>query len=140
MNFPLSYLRDFAARYAAAWCSQNPAAVAAFFSPNGSLRINDAAPVVGRAALADAARGFMTAFPDLHVVLDELVQQGERIEFHWTLTGTNTAPGGSGHRVCISGFEEWTFSEEGLVARSLGHFDAADYQHQLAHGLSEPAS
>src|SRR5579872_4016577 len=30
-------LRDFATRYTAAWCSQNPANVAAFFSDEGSL-------------------------------------------------------------------------------------------------------
>jgi len=28
-------LRDFAARYAAAWCSQNPQSVASFYAPNG---------------------------------------------------------------------------------------------------------
>jgi hypothetical protein len=33
-------VQDFARRYTAAWCSQNAASVAAFFSPDGSLIIN----------------------------------------------------------------------------------------------------
>src|SRR5258706_6979386 len=66
-------LRDFAARYSAAWCSQNPEAVASFFSTNGSLKINDAAPSVGRHALSEAARSFMTAFPDLKISMNDLI-------------------------------------------------------------------
>jgi hypothetical protein len=39
---------DFARRYAAEWCSQNPESVAAFFAENGSLMVNDGAAAVGR--------------------------------------------------------------------------------------------
>lgn len=45
-------LTEFAARYTAAWCSQDPASVAAFFSPGGSLRVNDGPPALGREAIA----------------------------------------------------------------------------------------
>ena len=136
MPLSLAQLRDFATRYTAAWCSQNPEAVAAFFSPNGSLTINDGAPSVGRTAIADAARSFMTVFPDLQVFLDDLKQSGSRFEFHWTLTGTNTGPGGTGQKVRISGFEEWKFGADGLIEDSLGHFDPAEYARQLQHGIS----
>ncbi len=51
--------------------------------------------------------------------------------YAWTLTGTHTGPGGTGRRVRISGHEEWTFDTDGLIAHSLGFFDAADYQRQL---------
>lgn len=137
MNLELPYLRDFANRYANAWGTQNPAAVAAFFAPNGSLTINDGPPSVGRAAIVEAARGFMDAFPDMRVVMDNVAVEGEVVEFHWTLSGTNTGPGGTGNRVRISGYEEWVFSNEGLVAKSLGHFDAAEYQRQIEGG-SQP--
>ena len=71
-------LRDFAERYPAAWCSQAPASVAAFFSPQGSLSVNGGAAAVGRIAISEVAQGFMTAFPDLEVLLDEVVLEGER--------------------------------------------------------------
>jgi len=128
-------LRDFAARYTAAWCSQNPEAVASFFSTNGSLKINDAAPSVGRPALTEAARTFMTAFPDLKISMNDLISRGSRVEYHWTLEGTNTGPGGTGKRVHITGYEEWKFGADGLIEDSLGHFDATDYERQLQHGF-----
>src|SRR5690349_21044573 len=111
-------LRDFASRYTAAWCSQDAASVAAFFSPNGSLTINDGTPSVGRAAIADAAQSFMTAFPDLRVIMERIIDRGDCAEYHWTLIGTNTGPGGTGNRVRISGFESWRFGPDGLIAES----------------------
>lgn len=132
----MELLREFATRYAAAWCSQNAASVAAFFSPEGSLRINDGAPSVGRAAITKAAQDFMTAFPDMRVVMDDVLVKGDRVEFHWTLSGTNTGPRGTGHRVRISGFESWQIGADGLIATSIGSFDGAEYRRQLEQGVS----
>ena len=134
----MELLREFATRYAAAWCSQNAASVAAFFSPEGSLRINDGAPSVGRGAITKAAQDFMAAFPDMRVVMDDVRVKGNRIEFHWTLIGTNTGPGGTGHRVRISGFESWQIGADGLIAVSIGSFDGAEYQRQLERGATTP--
>jgi len=127
-------LHDFAARYTAAWCSQNAASVAEFFAEDGSLTINEGTPAVGRAAITASAQGFMTAFPDLVVVMDSLVEDGSRTRYHWTLTGTNTGPGGTGRTVRVSGYEEWRIGPDGLIAESLGHFDAAEYDRQLKGG------
>jgi hypothetical protein len=129
-----AYLRDFAICYAAAWCSQNPESVAALYAPSASLTINSGTPAIGRAAITESARAFMSTFPDMVVVFDELAIASPSIEFHWTLTGTNAGPGGTGHRVHISGFESWQFGSDGLIAKSLGNFDAEEYQHQLDHG------
>lgn len=127
------FLADFAQRYTAAWCSQRAASVAAFYSPTGSLVINDGEPAVGRAAIAAAAQSFMTAFPDLKVLMDDarLCRAFEAV-YRWTLTGTHSGPGGTGRRVRISGFEEWRFGADGLIEKSLGRFDAADYERQLS--------
>ena len=127
-------LREFARRYTAAWCSQDAARVAAFFSPSGSLAINGGASAVGRSAVTAVAQGFMTAFPDLEITMDDLLDQGETVMYKWTLLGANTGSGGTGKRVRIRGFEEWRIGGDGLVAESLGHFDAAEYQRQLEHG------
>ena len=120
-----------AERYTAAWCSQHPAAVASFFSPSGSLRVNDGAAAVGREAIAQVAQSFMAAFPDLCVHFDNLILRDSVVEYHWTLTGTNTGPGGTGRAVRISGFECWRMGADGLIAESVGTFDAAEYERQL---------
>jgi predicted ester cyclase len=129
-------LTAFAHRYTAAWCSQNAASVASFFAPGGSLQVNDGAPAVGRDAITAVAQGFMTAFPDLRVLMDDLVVQGDSVTYRWTLVGASTGPGGTGRAVRISGFEEWSIGADGLIARSLGHFDSEDYQRQLEGGAS----
>jgi hypothetical protein len=124
-------MKDFATRYTAAWNSQNPASVAAFFAENGSLKINEGAPSIGRAAITEVARSFMTAFPDLVIEMDALDRVGDQYHYRWTLTGTNTGPGGGGRKVKISGYEEWSIGADGLIARSLGHYDAVDYARQI---------
>ena len=127
-------LSDFAARYTAAWCSGDAGRVASFFAEGGSLTINEGSPSVGRAAITVAAQGFMTAFPDLVVRMDRLGTEGGRIRYHWTLTGTNTGPGGTARPVRVSGYEEWVIGADGLIAESQGHFDEAEYRRQLAPG------
>ena len=127
-------LEEFGRIYAEAWCSQDPDRVAARFSASGSLQVNNAEAAIGRFAIAEVARGFMSAFPDMRVTLDEIVEQPEGTVFRWTLTGTNTGAGGTGHRVCISGYEVWQLDERGLISKSIGRFDAVDYERQLRHG------
>lgn len=133
-----SALSDFAARYTAAWCSQDPSSVAAFYSADGRLCVNHGTPAVGRGAIAEVARSFMTAFPDLQVVMDKLLVQSDPAEYHWTLSGTNSGPGGTGQQVRISGFELWQIGKDGLIASSQGHFDSAEYQRQLGHAVQAP--
>ena len=128
-------LRSFAKDYTAAWCSKDPAAVAAHYAPEGSLAINGGAPAVGRDALTAVAAGFYEALPDMQVIFRDLVVDGHRIEYHWTFTGTNTGPGGTGNAVRVDGFESWTIGADGLIAASIGSYDAQEYARQLADGV-----
>src|SRR6266576_1618303 len=125
-------LDKFAQRYAKAWCSQNPEKVAAFFAARGSISINNGPPAIGRTAIAREAQAFMTTFPDMIVTFDKLGPREGRTAFHWTLTGTYA---GTGNRVQISGYELWKIDNAGLIAESSGHFDAAEFEHQLMHGV-----
>jgi hypothetical protein len=128
-------LTDFATRYASAWSSQVPDSLAAFYTENGSLQVNAGTPAVGRDAVRATAQGFMTAFPDMVVRMDSIVQAGTTATFHWIWTGTNTGPGGTGKAVRMTGYEQWTFAPDGLIAQSLGHYDEAEYQRQLKEGV-----
>ena len=131
----MEQLDEFAQRYAKAWCSQDSESVAAFFAENGSISINNGPPAIGRAAIAREAQAFMTTFPDMIVTMDNLEAQPNATAFHWTLTGTNTGPGGTGKRVRISGYELWKIDNDGLIAESKGHFDSAEYERQLKQGV-----
>jgi ketosteroid isomerase-like protein len=132
-----SQVRMLAERYTAAWRSRDAGRVADYFASTGSLRVNGAAPAVGRGAIAEVAQGFLTAFPDMRVLMDGLLVQGDCAVYRWTLEGTNTGPSGTGHRVCISGFEAWRIGDDGLIAESRGYFDSEAYQRQLEQGVDE---
>jgi nuclear transport factor 2 (NTF2) superfamily protein len=128
-------LRRFAKDYTAAWCSMNPAAVAAHYARDGSLTINGGTPAVGREELTAVAASFYEALPDMQVFFRDLVVDGDRIEYHWTFTGTNDGPGGTGNAVRVDGFESWTIDDDGLIAASVGSYDAEEYARQLAEGV-----
>ena len=122
---------DFAKRYAAAWSSQDPDLLASFYSTGGTLQVNDGEPAVGRAAIAEKARGFMEAFPDMVVEMRAIQGDGDGATFSWLWTGTNTGPGGTGRPVRITGYEEWTFGPDNLIVESKGHYDEALYRAQV---------
>ncbi|MEL7044472.1 MAG: nuclear transport factor 2 family protein [Pseudomonadota bacterium] len=124
-------LRVLASSYTAAWNSSDPAKVAAFYAPDGVLTINDGEPARGREAVEAVAQGFMSAFPDLRLSHDRLELDGDRINYHWRLQGTNLGEGGTGNTVDFSGVESWLLSEEGLIQDSLGTYDAQEYARQL---------
>jgi len=126
----LNEMREFARSYTEAWCSHDPGRVAAHFAPGGTIAVNGGQPT----GAEDVARSFMDAFPDIEVLMDDVVARDEVVEYHWTFTGTSTGPGGTGQPVRISGVEEWTLGEDGLVLESQGRFDQAEYERQLEHG------
>ncbi len=107
-------LNDFATRYTAAWCSQDAASVASFFSQYATLQINEGVPAIGREAITAVVQGFMTAFPDLEVRMDGLDVTTDHVKYVWTLTGTNDGPDSTGNKVHIGGYEQWIFDSEHL--------------------------
>ena len=127
----MNELTEFGTRYAAAWSSQDPIVFASFYAENGSFRINDGEPSIGRDEIAETARSFMTSFPDMVVRLVELRQTNGHVEFHWHWTGTNSGPDGTGNSVDLRGYEQWTLDKDGLILESHGHMDDAEYQRQL---------
>jgi len=77
----------------------------------------------------------MTAFPDIIVSMDSLVTTSEVTKLHWTFTGTNTGPKGTGKKVKISGVEIWQLDDNGLIKESRGSFDTEEYDRQIKYGF-----
>ena len=86
-------------------------------------------------AVTAVAKSFMDAFPDMVLYFERLEPAGDRINYHWRFVGTNTGPDGTGMGVDFSGYESWLMGDDGLVADSLGNFDADEYARQLANGV-----
>ncbi len=117
--------------YTEAWFSHVPEAVASFYAEDGRITINGGEPSNGRGEVTEMARGFIGAFPDIIVHMDDIRSSGTHAVYRWTLEGHNTGPGGTGKYVKVSGWEYWRYSDDGLIAESFGHFDAEDYERQL---------
>jgi nuclear transport factor 2 (NTF2) superfamily protein len=123
-------IEELAREYTEAWCSRDPARVAAHYDPGGMIAINGGEP----AEIAEVAQSFIASFPDIEVFMNDLVFTGDAVEYHWTFTGTSAD---TGKRMRIRGFEEWTVGTDGLIASSRGHYDQIEYDRQLREG-SEP--
>jgi hypothetical protein len=70
--------------------------------------------------------------------MNSVEKSGTDVTYRWTLTGTNTGPSGTGNSVRISGYEQWRFGPDGLIAESRGHIDVANYQRQLNAAAKSP--
>jgi nuclear transport factor 2 (NTF2) superfamily protein len=120
-------IEELARDYTEAWCSRDPARVAAHYVPGGTIAINGGDP----SPIDEVAEAFVAAFPDIEVFMDDLVLKGDAVEYHWTFTGTSAE---TGKQVRIQGFEEWTIGADGLIAASRGAYDQAEYDRQLREG------
>jgi nuclear transport factor 2 (NTF2) superfamily protein len=120
-------IEELARSYTAAWCSRDPARVAAHYAPGGTIAINGGEPT----PIAEVAGSFIAAFPDIEVFMDDLVVIDDVVEYHWTFTGTSAE---TGKWVRVPGFEEWTIDAGGRIASSRGNYDEAEYERQLREG------
>lgn len=79
------------------------------------------------------------AFPDLHITIDDIIAEGDRVAFRWTYTGTfkseyrGITP--TGKKFSIKGSIFMRFSD-GKEVESLEFFDLLEYYRQL--GISPP--
>lgn len=126
MRASLSAIGD---AYARAWSSKSPAAVAEFYAEDGQIVVNHGSPSVGRKAIGEMANGFYTAFPDLVVHCDLMRAAGQHALFAWTLEGRHAE---TKNFVQVAGWEEWELDANLKIKSSMGWFDAADYEAQIA--------
>ena len=133
MGHDRKQIEQLARTYTEAWCRRDPAQVAGHYIPGGMISINGGDAV----GIAEVAEAFITAFPDIEVFMNDLVvRENGIVEYRWTFTGTSAETGKS---VRVPGREEWTIAPDGLIAESRGHYDQAEYDHQLQHG-NDPAN
>ncbi len=123
--------RALGVRYAKAWSSHSPDAVADFYAADGQIQINKGDVLRGRHAIAQMASSFYADFPDLIVRCDDVRIAGSHVLFAWTLEGHHVR---TKNFVKVGGWEEWELDEDLRVMTSQGWFDTAEYQRQIAEG------
>jgi steroid delta-isomerase-like uncharacterized protein len=92
-------------------------------------------PIRGVGAWKEFIGGFLRAFPDMQLTIEEQLIQGDSVAFRWRATGTHTGPLGpvpaTGKQIAIDGLivdrvvggkvqERWEQFDQSLMLQQLG--------------------
>ena len=108
----------------------------AVFAPDCVVHMTGVAePIRGVGPWKELMAGFLRAFPDLHLTVEDQLVQGDRVAFRWHATGTHTGPLGAapptGKPVALEGLiidrlaggkvrERWEQWDQSLMLQQLG--------------------
>ena len=70
------------------WNQKNPALIDEILSPTYILH-DPSGPVEGREGFRQFSAGFQTAIPDLHVTVEAMVAEGDKVVWRYLLRGTH---------------------------------------------------
>lgn len=75
------------------WNSNNPDALANYFAPDARVHSMTPGSIAGTGLdyLKERAQSLLNAFPDIHFVIEDVVQQGDILAARVTLEGTQRA-------------------------------------------------
>ena len=86
-------------------------------------------PMTKHAEIAEMAAGFMADFPDLVLHCDTVLVADHHMVYAWTFEGHHSE---TGKFIRFSGWEEWDLDDDLKVTKSLGWYDAEDFNRQVA--------
>lgn len=91
-------------------------------------------PVKGSGSLRDVVKKYRTAFPDLHLDIQDLLSAGDKVVVRWRATGTHRGPleslPATGRQATITGTSIYRFSRE-RICESFDQWDALGLMQQL---------
>lgn len=97
--------------------------------------------VVGLEALKSYFEFYRTAFPYMNMTIQETIVKGDKIVWHWTLTGTNTGPMGeappTGKEVRLSGVSIARVVN-GKIAEVWDYYNQASLLQQIGFTITPP--
>jgi nuclear transport factor 2 (NTF2) superfamily protein len=125
----LETAKRIAREHCAAWTSRRPDDAAVRYSSVTSFSMNGGEPMTARSEIAEMAAGFMSDFPDLILTCDTVLAADHHMTYAWTFEGRHKS---TGNLVKFSGWEEWDLDSDLKVSKSLGWYDVADYERQVA--------
>lgn len=93
-----------------------------------------AMPAPGRDGIIQRVAALRTAFPDEQATIEDMIVQGDRIAFRWTITGTHLGPfqrmAPTGKKVTITGINIERV-REGRIAEHWSSADMLGLKRQL---------
>jgi steroid delta-isomerase-like uncharacterized protein len=90
--------------------------------------------LVGPAGFKEVHRNFCGAFPDLHVVIEDVISEGDRVAVHWTATmthrGDHLGIPSTGKTAILPG-SSFCIIRNGKIAEAWNHVDMGHLFKQL---------
>ena len=111
------------------WNNQNAALIDQLFTPDFYQHETGPETVTNREALKPFHAAYLTAFPDLHFTIEDLIAEGDRVTWRFKATGTHKGPlmgaPASGKTATVTGiiifrFEDSRMAEAWLNLDVLG--------------------
>jgi steroid delta-isomerase-like uncharacterized protein len=101
---------------------------------------NDPKFGVGRESFRQQWKKWISAFPDLHFDVQEIIAEGNRVVTRWRLTGTHTGTEylgvhAQGAKISVDGVSIDTI-KDGIVLEGFDAWDALGFREQL--GIIKP--
>jgi uncharacterized protein (TIGR02246 family) len=115
-----------------AWNTWDPEKVASTYAPDAIFIINRGDPMNGRADISEMAAGFMAEFPDMRLTCDTVQLADGHMVYTWTFEGHHIE---TKNLARFKGWEEWDLDENLQVTKSLGWYDAQEYERQVVEGV-----
>jgi steroid delta-isomerase-like uncharacterized protein len=139
---PAQQLKPLVDKYLDVWNGGNPDLLDAVFAPNSVRRVNFLPDVHGADGVKKVVLDFRTAYPDLKLVLEEVVYAENADAVRWVLTGTNTGAGEmppTGKSVKIWGLAIHHFAN-GKITEEWVAFDNHSFMEQLGYTMTPPSA
>jgi steroid delta-isomerase-like uncharacterized protein len=109
------------------WNNGNLATVDEVFAPNYRGHDPDRPGLDGPEAVKRSVAEFHTAFPDFAISIDDLIAEGDRVVWRYTMTGTHNAPflgaPPCGRRIAATGISIFRI-DGGVLREGWINFDA----------------
>jgi ketosteroid isomerase-like protein len=121
-----------------AWNSHSPEAVRDVFAPNGRLRDASNLESITGPAIVDSVKRVLERLPDIAFTLGAIIEDGDRVAFEWTLSGTVTRPDGSKVAMSTDGCDVCQV-KDGKIVELHGYFDRAPLMEQMQRGAAPSA-
>lgn len=139
---PAQHLKPLVDKYLDVWNGGNPDQLDAIFAPNSVRRVNFLPDVHGADGVKKVVSDFRTAYPDLKLVLEEVVYAENADAVRWVLTGTNTGAGEmppTGKSVKIWGLAIHHYANGKITEEWVG-YDMQSFMEQLGYTMTPPSA
>jgi steroid delta-isomerase-like uncharacterized protein len=109
------------------WNQRKESAIESMLTPDCRAHgLGGDAPLIGPEGFKTFHRSFCGAFPDLHVTVDDVVAEGDRVAIRWTATMTHLGAGlgfpASGKKVSMDG-STFVVIKGGKIDEGWNHMD-----------------